>query len=88
MLEKSYLYATIFVVFCFVSFLTCPFKETEGKWEGLQWPQADVGAQPGGAGPPPALNRGETRNVGAVHPSSPSPLGTLRLPPKVSASPG
>lgn len=84
MLEKSYLYATTFTAFFF---LTCPFKEAEGKREGLQQPWADVGAQPGGAAPP-ANNWGETGMSELCIPHLPSLLGRLRLPPKVSVSAG
>lgn len=69
-----------------LNFFTCPFKEAEGKCEGLQQSWTDVGAQSEGAGPL-AINRGETGNAGVVHPLSPSLLGRLHLPPKVSASP-
>lgn len=69
MLEKSYLYATIFVAFWV--FLIRPFKEAEGKRKGFV---ADVGARPGGAGSP-AVNWGETGDVGAVHPASPITSG-------------
>lgn len=31
-------------------FLTCPFKEKEGKREGLQWSMADAGVLPRGCG--------------------------------------
>lgn len=51
------------------------------------WPWAGVGAQPGGVGLL-ALNWGEMGDVGAVHPSSPSLLGRLHLPPTVSGSVG
>lgn len=54
---------SLFVFF----FLTRVFKEAEGKRKDFA---ADVGAQPGGAGPL-AVNRGETGDVGAVHPASP-----------------
>lgn len=45
-----------------ISLCICPFKETEGKHEGLWWPRGDGGAQPVGAGPL-AIKQGEMGGV-------------------------
>lgn len=88
--EKSYLSAIISVAFGFGGgffFLTCPFKAAEGEREGFWHPWADAGAQSEGAGPP-AVNRGETGDVGALHPSSPITSGPAASPTEGVCFPG